>query len=728
MKTLPLSLAITSVLTAMLASASVHATDVESEQLATGSVELDTVTVSADFRNTDVQDLPEAVTVIGSDQIQARSANHLESVLSYAPNVNFSAGASRGRFFQIRGIGERSQFIDPVNPSVGLMIDGIDMTGLGGAATLFDVEQVEILRGPQGTRFGANALAGMINIQSKAATKETEGYVEAKVGNYNSYGLGAAISGSLADNVQGRIAVNSNQSDGYMENEYLDKDNTNNIDEVVVRGKIAAQLTADTELNFSYLYADIDNGYDAFSLDHNRTTYSDQPGVDSQDTHAFALQLDTKLNSAVLMETEITTAKSDTEYSYDADWAYGQYDENTGDCIVAQGSCLAMDPGAWGYSSYDQYLRSYQRNSIDMRLLSAEDGRIFSNSTDWVVGIYHQTRSEDLTHNYTDDPQYTSDLDVTTTSVYGELTTDISATSRVIYGMRAEQWRNDFSNSLNTDSDESEDLFGGQVTFETLLNMDHLTYVSLARGYKPGGANSSNVVSEDKRTFGTEYNNTLEVGLKSSMLDGELVTRIAAFYIQRKNQQVKQSFVSQEPGEDPKFTDFIDNAAEGLNQGIEVESHWQLTQQLRWDLALGYLQTEFVDYSFYQEDQNGDPELVDKDDRSQAHAPEYSLATGLAYAITHAFTFSIESEAKDEFYFSDSHDEKSKAYVLWHARIAYQQGPLQMALYGRNLTDQDQEVRGFGGFGNDPRDGYAVSPYTQLGYPRLVGLEASYTF
>ncbi len=125
--------------------------------------------MSADFRDTDVQELPEAVTVIGADNIALRSAEHLEQVFSFAPNVNFSSGSSRGRYFQIRGIGERSQFVDPVNPSVGLMIDGIDMTGLGGAATLFDVQQVEVLRGPQGTRFGANALAGMINIQTKAA-------------------------------------------------------------------------------------------------------------------------------------------------------------------------------------------------------------------------------------------------------------------------------------------------------------------------------------------------------------------------------------------------------------------------------------------------------------------------------------------------------------------------------------------------------------------------------
>ena len=106
---------------------------------------LDTQTVTADFRNTDVQQIPEAVTVVSQAQMEARSAEHLEQVLSFAPNVNFASGAARGRYFQIRGIGERSQFVDPVNPSVGVLIDGIDMTGLGAAATLFDVQQVEIL-------------------------------------------------------------------------------------------------------------------------------------------------------------------------------------------------------------------------------------------------------------------------------------------------------------------------------------------------------------------------------------------------------------------------------------------------------------------------------------------------------------------------------------------------------------------------------------------------------
>lgn len=717
MKTLPLSLAIASAL-----SASMMASIATAEQT-TEAVELDVVTVSADFRDTDVQELAEAVTVIGADSIEARSAQHLESVLSLAPNVNFSSGASRGRYFQIRGIGERSQFVDPVNPSVGLMIDGIDMTGLGGAATLFDVEQVEVLRGPQGTRFGANALAGMINIKSKDATKDSEGYVAAKVGNYSTHNESAAISGSVSDNVQGRLAINSFQSDGYMENEFLDKDNTNNIDEVVVRGKLAAQLSENTNLGLTYFYADIDNGYDAFSLENNRKTYSDEPGIDAQESHAFALNLDSKLSSAVILETVLTTSKSDIEYRYDEDWGYGEHEYGYGDCLVDLGPCYS----SFGYDSIDQYLRDYQRNSLDIRLLSAENGRIFSESTDWVVGLYHQTRSEDLVRNYTWDPQYTSTLDVTSTSIYAELTTDLSAQTRIIYGVRAEQWQNDFENSLSTGSDETETLFGGQFTFETLVNNDHLAYVSFARGYKAGGANSAAVIGDDKRTFETEYNNTLELGLKSSMLNDALVTRIAAFYIQRQNQQVKQSFLSYDTDNAPEFTEYVANAAEGINQGIELESQWQLLEVLRWDLSLGYLKAEFTDYEFSAEDDDDVNKTIDKKGRAQAHAPEYSLATGLSFSATPDVTFSVESEAKDKFYFSDSHDEQSKSYVLWHARIAFEKGPFQAAVFGRNLTGKEYATRGFG-FDNNYKAGFDLTQHTQLGAPRLVGIETRYSF
>jgi len=667
-------------------------------------LELDKVTVSADFRNNEVQDLPEAITVVGEQLIEQRSAEHLEQVLSFAPNVNFSSGSSRARYFQIRGIGERSQFIDPINPSVGVMIDGIDMTGLGGAATLLDVEQVEILRGPQGTRFGANALAGMINIQSKAPTKETEGFVKAKLGNYGTHGESGAISGSLTDKVQARLAISSLQSEGYIENKHLDKKNTNNIDEVIARGKLVTQLSADTELAFSYFYADIDNGYDAFSLDKNRTTLSDKPGTDAQESHAFAVDINHKLSNALTLEAVVTTAKSDVEYSYDEDWAFDGFHPD-------------------GYNSTDEYLRDFQRSSIDVRLLSGQDGRIFSDTTDWVVGIYHQQRSEELERNNS----FKSDLDIAASSVYGELSTVLSERTSLTYGLRAEQWNNDFTNSNNTDADEEETLVGGKITLESLIAANHLAYTSLARGYKPGGSNSSDKISKEDRLFDTETNNTLELGLKSSLLNDSWKTRVAAFYIQRKDQQVKQSFAGVDEDNKPEFTDFIANAAEGRNQGIEVESSWQLIDNLRWDLALGYLDTEFIDYEFNAKDKSDPTKITVKDGRAQGHAPEYSFSTALIADLSDSLVFTVESEGKDSFYFSDSHDEKSKEYVLWHARLAYSVKQFDIALYGRNLTGKEQEVRGFG-FANDPRDGWTNTRWTQLGEPRLVGIEGRYNF
>lgn len=703
MKTLALPYAIATAISTSIISTMATAETTATEQTQ-DVVQLDAVTVSADFRDTNVQELPEAVTVIGADNIALRSAEHLEQVLSFAPNVNFSSGASRGRFFQIRGIGERSQFIDPVNPSVGLMIDGIDMTGLGGAATLFDVQQVEVLRGPQGTRFGANALAGMINIQTKAATKETEGYIAGKFGNYNTHGQSGALSGSIAENVQGRLAVNSFQSDGYMENEYLDKSNTNNLDEVVVRGKLAAQLSENTNVGLTYLYTDIDNGYDAFSLEKNRKTYTDEPGVDAQDTDAISVSVNSKLSDAIQLETQFAGSWTQSEYSYDDDWSYP-----------------GIEPD-WEYKAYDQYFRDNTRASADIRLLSGSQGRILSGTSDWVVGLYLMQREENLARNYEYISQkFESTLETSSAAVYGEINTDLSATLRLLTGLRFENWMSNYDDNSQVEGDTDEVLLGGKVTLESMLDFNHLAYVSLARGYKAGGINTNPDISQTKREYATEFNNTLELGLKSSLLSDHLTARLAAFYIQRKDQQVKSSYSYLENGT-PRFQDYLANAAEGKNYGVEFESDWDINNELSWALSAGYLVTEFVDYTYENDDG-----VFNKNGRDQAHAPEYSLASAVRYAFTPALSINVEAEAKDKFYYSDSHDEQSAAYTLLHARIAYTQANYSIAVYGRNLTNRDYGVKGFY-FGIDPRLEYADEKQEQLGEPRLVGIEGRYSF
>jgi len=127
---------------------------------------LDEIVVTAGLRATSVAELPQSVTVIDRDTLRDAGVQHFEDVLGLIPDLNWEAGTSRPRFFQLRGIGEVEQYQGAPNPSVGFLIDDIDFSGVGMPATLFDTQQVEVLRGPQGTAYGANALAGLISVRT----------------------------------------------------------------------------------------------------------------------------------------------------------------------------------------------------------------------------------------------------------------------------------------------------------------------------------------------------------------------------------------------------------------------------------------------------------------------------------------------------------------------------------------------------------------------------------
>ena len=200
-------------------------------------------------------------------------------------------------------------------------------------------------------------------------------------------------------------------------------------------------------------------------------------------------------------------------------------------------------------------------------------------------------------------------------------------------------------------------------------------------------------------------------------------TRIAAFYIQRKDQQVKVSEAITGTNNAISFKEYYDNATEGRNYGLEIESNWQATKTISWQASVGYLNTELLEYSYT--DKYGTS--YNNDGRAQAHAPEYSIASSIDFKATQNISLNLEVEAKDEFYFSDSHDEKSKAYALLHASVRYIKDNLELSLNGHNLTDKDYAVRGFG-FGNDPRNGYSDTQHVQLGAPRLVSISGRYSF
>ena len=665
----------------------------------TSEHDLPAMVVSADFRPAIALETPVSLTTINSDVIESRGAQHVEDILNLAPNVNISAGASRGQFFQIRGIGERSQFSSPLNPSVGLIIDGIDFSRTGGAATLFDIEQVEVLRGPQGTRFGTNALAGVINLQSKQPTDELDIHFETGIAEYGTRSLGLAIGGPvIEDTLLGRLSIHSHRSDGYMDNDFLNRSNTQDRDELTARGQLKWLINNDLTVDLNLLHLNIDNGYDAFTLDNSRNSLSDEPGQDTQHTNAIALKTDWRASSAVQIQTATSYSKSDIVYSYDGDWGFvGQF-----------------AAGLFPYSATEEFKRGRENYGFELKALSNEDGRLFSGRSEWVIGVNFLMQNEDLDLS-SDFGDLINEYETENISLFAQLDTKLSQKLTLITGLRIEHFEADYKDSNGIDIDTNEVLFGGKLGLNFQINDDHLLYTSLSRGYKSGGINNNDALPASELEFDTEYMWTLETGVKSLWLEGDLMTSISIFYSSRRDAQVKSSV----PVGIGAFEDSVTNAAKGNNYGLEAEIDWSATDDIRLFTAVGLLHASFDSYE--------NPRLVGIEDRRMAHAPAYTFTVGTEVAISPSLTFNANVEGKDEFYFSNSHNAKSNSYALTNASLEYRTGDWTMTLWGRNLFDKEYATRGFF-FGNNPAKGYIDENYIQLGDPRVVGLSLAWDY
>ena len=187
--------------------------------------EVEEIIIKADWREAPITDGDTSTFVLSDNEIKAQPIKHFENLSYLVPNLNFAASDSRARYFQIRGIGERSGYLGTPNSSVGFLIDDVDYSGQGGIATLFDVDQIEVIRGPQASRIGANALAGLIYIKTKEPTEEFEANSEITLGSYNTQSAGIALSGPVTKNkdVKFRFVVRQDQSDGFRKNLFLNK-------------------------------------------------------------------------------------------------------------------------------------------------------------------------------------------------------------------------------------------------------------------------------------------------------------------------------------------------------------------------------------------------------------------------------------------------------------------------------------------------------------------------
>ena len=671
------------------------------EQGSEDAMEIEEIVVTATFRGDELYQVPSSIGVVPADAIARRGATHLEEILNMIPNLNYAKGSSRARFLQIRGIGERGQFSEPLNASVGLIVDGVDLSGIGTVAMLFDVEQVEVLRGPQGTRYGANALAGLVNVVTRAPTDAPEGEAELFAGNYGAFGVGAAISGRLADNARGRLAARVDRANGFIENDFLGVDDTNSTDEKLLRGRLSWDAGESATVDLAAGYIDADNGYDAFSLDNIRTTLADEPGHDRQETLYGSAAVRWHDNPAFAVEANLGVAASDMAYGYDADWVY-----------------VGFHP--WGYSGTDDYLRDRNTVTAEVRLVSREGEALVGGRTAWTVGAYTLRQDVALTRQSTFiDSDFTSDYAIDRFAVFGQTETSLDTSSTLTVGLRLERHSASYDDSAGVSSAPEDSLVGGRVSLDRALAPGVVGYGSVSRGYKAGGFNIDGSLRADLREYDPEVLWNFEAGLKVRTADGRVSFRGSVFHMRRDDVQIDSSIVIFHDDGTTEFIDFVGNAAQGTNSGAELDLEFTPTDTVALYARAGLLRSAYEDYI------NG--EGMDLDGRQQAHAPGYQFSVGANFLFGPGYFAGLEMDGRDEFYFSDSHSEKSDPYTLLNASIGYRGRDWSVTAWARNLSNEDYFVRGFF-FGNDPRDGYADRGFTQLGEPRRVGITASRTW
>jgi outer membrane receptor protein involved in Fe transport len=671
---------------------------------------LDEIVVTASLRPTSVVDVPQSVTVLDADTLRSAGVQHFEDVLGMIPDLNWAAGTSRPRFFQLRGIGEVEQYQGAPNPSVGFLIDDIDFSGVGMPATLFDVQQIQVLRGPQGTSYGANALAGLISVHTADPGTQFELHAEVTGADYDTRSAGVAIGDGLAGGQGGwRLVAQQFLSDGFRHNAFYDMNTTNGYDEGTLRGKLHWQFGTGLQADLTLMHVDIDNGYDAWSIHNTFTTYSNQPGRDRQVSNGVALRLVQPLEGIGELRSVTSAADSAILYSFDGDWgndtlwgAYAPYD--------------------W-FQSDNRYRHTFAQ---DLRLV-ADPSRALFGRLRWLVGVYALRLTETDRQVFQFDDVYdgagssglNSRYGATNLALYGSMDVDLGAHSSLTAGLRVERRTAAYADSADIATpfpDQRNDMVGGNLSWTYDAGGGRHYYATLARGYKGGGFNIGAGILSEQRNFGPETLYSAETGLKYAQPGEPLQLQADVFYMRRRNMQVYLSEQLQQSNP-LAYVFFTQNAADGENYGLESEGNYRLGE--RWQIvgSGALLHTGYVGVG-------GQFASLGIDGRAQPFAPDYQVSLGIEYGAGPGWFARLDSHALGSFYYYTSDAQSSHAYHLENLRIGYRRGNWTASVWARNLFNVSYAQNGFY-FGLIPPN-YPNQSFLQLGDPRQVGVTIRY--
>ena len=691
----------------MMSSAVCYAAEPAAEPLVPG-LDLETLVVTGDLWESPIQQIAASATILDRDVLQSNGVRHFGDLINGIPNVTTIGGTSRPRFFQIRGIGENSQFEgETPDSSVRFLVDDLDFTGLGMVGSTFDVSQVEVLRGPQAGAFGANAAGGLIRMVTNAPTPFWTGMAETTVGQDSLWASGFAVGGPLLkrnpEELMMRLSVEHSQSDGFRRNQTLNED-TNARDEWMTRLRTIWNPSADLSIDSTFFYANQDNGYDEFALDNNGwDTFGDEPGRDEQESIAGSVRATFDGWQGLRFSSASSLGSVDSLYSYDQDWTNASYE---------------------GFSELHRERVTFNQ---EFRLDSTEDAESIGMIDRWTLGTFFSDVNEDGFNTDTN-PGRVKSLDTDYTSqnlaIFGQAAHDLDDRNRIVLGLRAEHIEIDgsgeeredglFKTAVNEEYDDI--LFGGKIAYEYDLNDDVMAFVSATLGYKSGGINNDariNIAGGDPLSYDTETLWNYEIGLRGAALEDKLQGSLTAFYTMRRDSQIRDS-----AGLGGDYRYFTDNGEDSVIYGAEAEGIYQLVGDWSLHGSLALMGSELERFTVSNGNPGGGGRLP--------NAPSYGYSIGLRYQPEEGFFGNLELLGRDAYLESMSNAEERSSFDVLNTSIGYRHEQWSITLWARNLLDESYDKRVFF-FGNEDPN-YTPTRYTSAADPRQIGVTARYEF
>ena len=722
-----------------------------------GSLTLEEIVVTAQKRTENLQKVPLAITAIGGEYLRFNDIGSFEELDKLVPGLLFSPYSDAQPEIAIRGIGTKEDG-PAANDSTVVSIDDVYIAArIAQVMDIYDLERVEVLRGPQGTLYGRNSIGGSINLVTEKPSEQFKARLEQTYGRFDTLDTRGLITAPISsDNgLYGKISFSRRVHDGYIDsfNENLVKvDEIHERESISARGqllwtpddKFEATLTLDGAYNNH-------NGTNREPVNNSLNTnsiaavnqargFADSPYDSLADTYGF---LDRKIWGGSLKmsyEFELATLTSITAYRR----AYLDWQE----------LCCGVTPAFISNSGMNMVDESTRQLTQELRLNGETDDK------KWVLGLFltderdHRAESFDFPTLFippfvgiinndcvitaTENCVGTTDLsdaraDIFAWAIYGQLTWDFNERLSTTLGLRYSFEEKDFvaagSSTFGgglivdpfprTETSDDWDSVDFRASIGYAFTDDILGYASASSGFKSGGfAGSPSTAAGAVKPFNREKALNYEGGIKSQWFDNTLQVNLTGFITDYKDLQVTRFATTPAV---PVVGEFLtENAEKAELMGLEFELLWLLTENLAISGNYAYLDAEYKDFTGVTPTPAGIP--LDFSGNVMRQAPEQT--GGIDATLTLPLEFGGTVKARigaryvDKIFYDpgalpaiNRENSVSEAYTLMDARVAYtsESGLWELAGWVKNLTDEEHVThvftlgggtRGFSRFGN----------------------------